>query len=197
MRNNSSFALAWALLALSALLVGCGDDEAQAAPGSCATLEGRSPPPECESCAQAACGDEYAGFCSSGCSTSDSSANCQQILGTLLTCVLPSCAEACASLIASGGEDGGTGGARTQPNFSCYFGPRGLCSAATVTASTRSSYESACSESGGILGEVCPSEERVGCCRYVGGTQTCVYEATSPALDRDRCGKSGGSWSEP
>jgi hypothetical protein len=183
---------------LGALLSGCGDDsEPDGGPAECTVPVGSGVTPGCESCARGSCSGELSDFCSSGCSRTDTSAACQQAIGRLAACVLSGCAKECEA-IAGGGSDGGGGApGASEPGFACYVEDQALCSAAVVDASTRETYERACTEAGGAVREACPTQGLLGCCSYAGGIQTCVYEATAPPLERDSCNESGGSWGEP
>lgn len=200
MRKGIWSSLGLASLSLNLLLAACGDDDDDAS-GDCALPAGAETSSACESCVRASCSGEYSSFCSSGCAASDTSSTCQQAVGQVLACVLANCADECATTGSTGGTgsvDGSAGAAgASEPGFACYVQDQGLCSAAAVTASTRGAYETACADSGGVIREICPTEELIGCCTYAGGTQTCVYETTAPPLERDSCNKSGGSWGEP
>lgn len=187
-----------ASLWLGALLSGCGGDdgEAGAGPVECTLPAGSEVTPSCESCARGSCSGELSDFCSSGCSRTDTSASCQQAAGQLAACVLSSCAKECEPIAGGAGGGAGAPGA-SEPGFACYVEDQALCSGAVVSASTRETYEQACTESGGAVREACPTRGLLGCCSYAGGIQTCVYETTAPALERDSCSESGGSWGEP
>lgn len=189
---------AWLLLLACAILA-CGNDDEGESNGACALPQGTESSAACEACVRASCESELAGFCASRCSPRDTSLTCQQAVATVAACALSTCANQCAAVAGAGGEGGAQSGADEPlaPGFACHVPDQGLCSAEEVKESTRATYERACIDVGGVIEETCPTEELIGCCRYAGGRQTCVYQTGASALDRDSCSQSGGRWGEP
>jgi hypothetical protein len=119
---------------------------------------------------------------------------CEQALMALSTCEEAHCSSACSSH--GSNSSSGTTGSTGTTNIACYVAAEFACSALEEPASLANTVKMACTQSGGVASDTCPSSGLLGCCSIL-TSKTCFYQgsATDAATAQMQCTQGGGTWS--